>query len=441
MKILHLIHAYHPAIGGSEYLMQQVSEYLAAEAGDDVTVFTTFAYNSGLFTNPNVQPMPANKSEEVINRVKIKRFPVINRWAKLLYVIQYILYRLRFPGNGFLRMLYYGPLSPQMKKAVKEFKADVIVSAPFPLNHMNYGFKNKHKAPVILVGCMHTADKHGFHNPRLRALVRKARGYIALTPHEKNFLVKKWGIEAEKIIVPGIGIDIHGPAARTGAIPVREELGCGPQDPVIAFVGQHGLHKGINTLIQAMPQVWNKHPKAHLIIAGGTTPFTDSFKYEAYLTERAVHIYRCEDESQRFCFPAHQRICFMDNIDESRKYEILEACDIFASPSGFESFGITILEAWLKKKPVVAGDIHATRNLVEDGETGLLAEYKDKQELAAALIRLIENPQLRKAIGEKGRQKLEKNYTKEIIGKKYREFYKIFARGVLFEKTTPLDPP
>ena len=169
--------------------------------------------------------------------------------------------------------------------------------------------------------------------------------------------------------------------------------------------------------------MWDKHPNAHLIIAGGTTPFTGSFKSEAYLTEMAVHMNRCEDESQRFRFPVHQHICFMDNIDESRKYEILEACDIFASPSGFESFGITILEAWLKKKPAVACDIHATRSLVEDGETGLLVEYKDKHELAAALIRLIENPQLRKELGEKGRQKLEKNYTREIVGKKYREFY------------------
>jgi glycosyltransferase involved in cell wall biosynthesis len=429
MKILHLIHAYYPAIGGSEYLMQQVSEYLAGQAGDDVTVFTTFAYNSGIFTNPKLQPMPASKSEEVINHVKIRRFPVSNRWAKLLYVIQYILYRVRFPGNGFWRMLYYGPVSPGMKKAVKEFAADIIVSAPFPLNHMSYGFKNRGKAPLILVGCLHTADRHGFHNPRIRAMIRKAQGYIALTPHEKEFLVEHWGIDAEKIKVLGIGIDIRGPAGNTGANPVREELGCGLQDPLLAFVGQHGLHKGIKTLIRAMPLVWDKHPKAHLIIAGGTTPFTGSFKFEAYMTEMAVHMQQCKDEAQRFSFPDNPRIRFMDNIDESRKYEILDACDIFATPSGFESFGITILEAWLKKKPVVACDIEVTRNLVEDGETGLLVEYEDKQELANTLIRLIENPRLRQELGEKGRQKLEKNYTREIVGKKYREFYKKCCQG------------
>jgi glycosyltransferase involved in cell wall biosynthesis len=421
MKILHLIHAYHPAFGGSEYLMQLVSEYLAKEAEDDVTVFTTFAYNSGLFTNPRVHPMPANKSEEVINNVKIKRFPVINRWAKLLYVIQYILYRLRFPSNGFLRMLYYGPISPKMKKAAADFDGDVIVSAPFPLNHMYYGFKNKNKTPVILVGCVHTRDKHGFRNPRIKKMIHQAGGYIALSTHEKDFLVNRWGVDAAKIQVIGVGIDTHFPGKKTDAINIKKEIGCGTKDPVIAFVGQHGLHKGIDTLIRAMPRVWGKFPNTQLIIAGGTTPFTGRFKQLAQLTESAMRASLFDDHHVPGRLPG--RAHFMEDVDENKKYEILEACDIFASPSGFESFGITILEAWSKKKPVIACNIEATRHLIRDGETGFLVEYKNIPQLEETLIRLIENPNLRKKVGEKGWQKLQKNYTKEIIGEKYRNFY------------------
>ena len=394
-------------------MIQQVSEYLAHQAGDDVTVFTTFAYNSGLFTKPGSRPMPETRKEEVIGNVKIKRFPVINRWAKILYIIQYILYRLRFPGNGFFRMLYYGPVSPMMKKAVEEFDADVIVAAPFPLNHMSYGFKNKKRAPVILVGCMHTLDKHGFHNPRIRRMIRQADGYIALTPHEKDFLVNRWGIEAAKIEVIGVGIDNRVPVSKTGSEKIRKEIGCDPRDPLIAFLGQHGLHKGIKTLIRAMPRVWQEFPKAHLIIAGGTTPFTASFRQLADSIGKSKK----------------KRIYFFDNIDEKQKYEILGASDIFASPSGFESFGITILEAWKQKKPVTACNIEATRNLISDGETGFLVEYKNERQLAETLIRLIENPGLRKSAGEKGYEKLKKNFTKEIIGEKYRKLIQRVATG------------
>lgn len=404
MKILHLIHAYYPAVGGSEYLMQQVSEYLVNGTGDDVTLLTTFAYNSGLFTNPRIKPMPENKAEETINHVKIKRFPVINQWAKILYIVQYILYRLGFPGNGLLRMLYYGPISPKMKKAVKDFHGDVIVSAPFPLNHMNYGFKNKNNTPVILVGCMHIADKHGFHNPRIKKMIRKAKGYIALTPNEKDFLVNQWAIDAAKIEVIGVGIDTRHSKSSINAINIREELSCGAKDPVIAFVGQHGLHKGIDTLIRAMPRVWRKFPNTQLVIAGGTTPFTGRFKHKAQKMGLG-------------------RIHFIDDVDENKKYEILEACDIFASPSGFESFGITILEAWSKKKPVIGCDIEATRHLIRDGDTGFLVEYKNIPQLAETIIRLIDHPRLRKKVGENGYKKLQKNYTAEIIGERYRNFY------------------
>jgi glycosyltransferase involved in cell wall biosynthesis len=417
MKILNLIHAYWPAIGGSEYLMQQVSEFLAVEAGDDVTVLSTFAYNSGLFTGRSKRRMPENRGSEVIGGVKVKRFPVIRLWARLLYFNQYIQYRLRFPGNGFWRMLYYGPIAPGMRREVENFDGDIIVSAPFPLNHMGYGFKNKKGVPVVLVGCMHTADRHGFHNPRIKKLIGRADGYVALSAHEKEFLVGRWGIDADKIEVIGVGIQVRPELGEAVRQQVRQSVGANASDPVIAFVGQHGLHKGINTLLDTMPTVWKHFPAARLVIAGGTTPFTQTFK------RRAAELDSGSTDSS-----AGKRIHFIDNVSDQQKYEILESCDIFASPSGFESFGITILEAWMKRKPVVACNIEATRNLITDGHSGLLVEYENTPQLSDFLIRLIREPALRESIGTAGYEKFKKNYTSSIIGNKYRRFYdKILA--------------
>ena len=119
MKILHVIHAYSPAIGGAEFLIQQVSEYLANVAKEDVAVFTTFAYNTSLFTDSRAPMISADRKNETINGVKIKRFPVRNQWGRMLYFLQYIFYRFRLLGNARLRMLFYGPISPLMKKAIK----------------------------------------------------------------------------------------------------------------------------------------------------------------------------------------------------------------------------------------------------------------------------------------------------------------------------------
>jgi glycosyltransferase involved in cell wall biosynthesis len=421
MKILHVVHAYRPAIGGTEFLVQQVSRYLADEAGEDVTVYTTFAYNTALFTNPDAPALPEEKKEETIDRVKVKRFPVRNRWGRVLYIIQYIMYRLRLWGNGRMRMLFYGPISPRMKKAVKESDADIIVAAPFPLNHTNYVFKNKNDKPVVLIGCIHTEDKHGFANPRIVKNIKKADGYIALTPHEKQHLVKEWGIDETKIRVIGVGLDMENAPAPPGQKSLRQLLDISDDAPLIAFVGQHGLHKGIETLILAMQAVWRDFPSARLVIAGGMSPFSDAFK------KLAACIDNPGDSNGN---TQEKRIFFLDNIDEPLKNNVLSGCDIFTTPSGFESFGITILEAWKHKKPVVACRIPATMNLIQEYETGMLVDYKNAVELAGALKELIADPLLRESIGQKGFQKLESTYSRAVVGKQYQDFYReVAARG------------
>jgi glycosyltransferase involved in cell wall biosynthesis len=297
-----------------------------------------------------------------------------------------------------------------MRRAVENFDADVIISAPFPLNHMSYGFENRKKAPVILVGCIHTADRHGFHNPWIIEAIKKADGYVALTQHEANFLANERGIDIRKIAIIGVGVDIPPPSAAPGQI--RQQLGIDEQTPLIAFVGQHGLHKGLETLIKATAFVWHTYPDAHLLIAGGTTPFTDGFKRQARYFETKTRT---------------KQIHFMDNIDEKQKYDIIEACDIFVTPSGFESFGITILEAWTKKKPVIACNIEATRSLITHNKTGILVPYKDIAGLSLQIRRLIEKPHLGKKLGENGFKHLKNNYTREIVGQKYRNFASQFT--------------
>jgi hypothetical protein len=62
MRILHVTQGYAPAIGGTERLMQRVSEELVARAGDTVTVFTTDCYNGEAFYTPGLPSLPAGWS-------------------------------------------------------------------------------------------------------------------------------------------------------------------------------------------------------------------------------------------------------------------------------------------------------------------------------------------------------------------------------------------
>ncbi len=76
--------------------------------------------------------------------------------------------------------------------------------------------------------------------------------------------------------------------------------------------------------------------------------------------------------------------------------------DIFILPSILEGFGIVLLEAMAAGIPVVASDVDGIREVVIQGESGILIPPKNPDAIASAVIQLIENPQLVKNLVENG---------------------------------------
>ena len=90
-------------------------------------------------------------------------------------------------------------------------------------------------------------------------------------------------------------------------------------------------------------------------------------------------------------------------VQRSDIAELLAACDVFALPSFEEPFGLVFAEAMAMKRPVVALANGGTPEVVEHGKCGLLSPPGDIDALAANLIRLLDNPELRTQFGEHGR--------------------------------------
>ena len=70
-----------------------------------------------------------------------------------------------------------------------------------------------------------------------------------------------------------------------------------------------------------------------------------------------------------------------------------------------ESFGLVALEAMLAKKPVIGSNHGGLTEIIVNNETGFLVEPNNETKLAEAISKLIENPELRKQLGEKGYQR------------------------------------
>lgn len=408
MRILHLVQGYAPAIGGSEFLIQNISERLASSHNDDVTVFTTTSYNTEGFVNPRAPQMPPGESD--INGVAVKRFAVINWPAPCLRYAQYAAYRLRLPGNGRLRTFYNGPFSPSLHKAVRQGGFDVVAASSFPLLHMQYALSALPKTPVVLIGGLHPEDAWGFNRRDIYKAIKKASRYVAYTDFERDYVVGL-GIEPEKVAVIGAGIDPAAYAAVTGP-GFRSEHGLDGV-PLVAFIGQQGGHKGIEHIILAMRRIWPRMPDAALVIAGAHTSYTPKIKKE---------IARLPETWRR-------RVIHLESVSHGDKCKILADCDVFASPSGFESFGITYLEAWIYGKPVIGTRSGAIPTVISDGVDGFLCDYGCADELAGILLELFTDSGARHRLGEAGRAKVLVKYTWEIVTDQLRLVYKSLAEG------------
>jgi glycosyltransferase involved in cell wall biosynthesis len=409
MNILHVTQGYSPAIGGTEWLIQRVSEELANHCGDQVTVFTTDRLNVQGFVRPFSPRLHAGWEE--IHGVKVRRFRVWNAFGLLLKVAQLAAYQLNLPFNDLLRSLYSGPIIPGFEREIRKYPADLIGAASFPLLHM-FAAQNaarRSRRPCVLTGCLHPEDRWGFQRSQIYQAVRNADAYVALTGYEADY-VASLGLDPERVFVAGGGVD-PSPYQNIPPVEAKQHLGIDPQKPVVGYIGQLVGHKGIDVLLRAMPQVWSQKPETCLLVAGSKTTFQ----------------HQLDEIMQDWPEDYRRRTIFKYNFPDEEKPFLFNAIDIFAYPSVYESFGIAFLEAWASAKPVVGCRRGAISTVVQHGVDGILVEERTEKQLAGAVLRLLCQPEEARAMGLAGKQKVYARYTWPEVARKFRDAYQ-FAR-------------
>lgn len=402
MRILHVTQGYWPAIGGTELLIQRVSEELVAQFGDEVTVFTTNCYNGEGFFIPSAPRMPDGIEEQ--NGVTVRRFEVLRQVSRVARRAQQVPWKYRLPLNQYLRALAGGPVIPGLTRAIREAPADVVAASSFPLMHMFAAERGARRSgrPAVLHGGLHPEDEWGFERSMIHRTIQRVH-YIANTQYEADFVVRR-GARADRVHVIGVGVD---PAQFTMTqVDARRALGF-DDGPVVGFIGQIGGHKGVDTLLYAMPAVWDAHPDAWLLIAGAKTGFYPE-------VERIVSTLPPERRA---------RVKLMPGFAKENKGALFAAVDVFAYPSGYESFGISFLEAWIAGKPVIGCRRGAIPTVVAENVDGLLVDFGDARGLSSAIVRLLDDDGMRVAFGEAGRQKVFARYTWPEIARRFRQVY------------------
>ncbi len=212
---------------------------------------------------------------------------------------------------------------------------------------------------------------------------------VALVTATSEYLarvVAGYPFEPRAEVVPfGIDTDCFAPRPRP---PVKTN------GPVIGFVKHLELHYGPADLVRAFAQVCTRFPTARLIMAGDgpLRPGLRSLAAQLGLADA---------------------ITFPGPIPHDAVPNLLASLDVFAMPSHHEAFGVAALEASAMELPVVATRVGGVPEVVQDGVTGLLVPPRDPSNLATALCRLIEDPELARKMGVAGREFVLSRYRWE----------------------------
>ena len=402
MKILHVCHNYFPSVGGPQYTMQHVSEALARDYGDDVSVCTTNAlYGPEMKLFVKVEP-----PVEVINQIKVTRLPFF-RWQYRLVEIANKAYA-KLTGKLLPHSILkyrWGLVSPAIDRMMKSSEAEVIMATTIIYNFSDYPLwrhTTKNPKPFILYGAIH------LHKPLTpdSPFIQRAKAcdcYIANTEYEKQELLK-YGVDGNKIITIGTGIDIAAFEINKEKVDAfKSALGIVEGDMVIGFIGRLVKGKGVGILMEAFRKLLVTNKKIKLLLAGGTTDFVPQIK-------------KARDEEG---LP----IILVENFDEKMKPYLFHALDIFVLASQSESFGVVFLEAWSCKKPVIGTRMGAIESLLTEGKDSLLFEAGNVDELSKQIDVLLGDFLLRNNLGIAGYQKVAENYTWPVIVHRYRQAY------------------
>ena len=204
------------------------------------------------------------------------------------------------------------------------------------------------------------------------------------------------GMPAERTEVLHNGIDCAGLLARP-ARDLRGTLGLAPGTLVLATVGYLVRMKGHDVLLRALTRLATAPPPVLLVAGDGP----DRAALEALAGSLGLG----------------ERVRFLGHVADVTA--VYRAADVVVQASRNEGFGLSVAEASLFARPVVASRVGGIPEVVTDGETGVLVPPEDPDALAAALDRVLADPALRERLGRAAAARVEREFDLGRVAERF----------------------
>lgn len=320
---------------------------------------------------------------------------------------------------------------PEFVRGVQEFADRENVR--YDIYHAHYWLSGwvarelqKHQpAPIVqmfhTLGAMKNAVARGEadrETERRIQVEREIMGFadriVAATPRDREQMIDLYDAPTRKIniIPPGVDLNLFRP------IPIeiaKEYVGTPLDNHSVLFVGRIDPIKGIDVWFEAMALLVRENPhlrgKMCVCIIGGDV------EDEANTEGELARLQSLKEE-----LGIGDLVTFLGRRSQNSLPFYYSAAEVVVMPSLYESFGMAALEAMACGTPVVASDVGGLPFVVRDGETGFLVPERDPRALAACLGVLLQSPDLRARLGQKGIE-VSREYAWPLIADRIEELY------------------
>lgn len=254
-----------------------------------------------------------------------------------------------------------------------------------------------------------------------KTAIEMADAVIAVSKETKEDVLKHFDVDERKLKVIYNGIDLK-EYVTTKDDDALEKYGINKEKPYVLFVGRITRQKGIIHLVNAIKHI-EKDIQVVLCAGAPDTP------------EIALEMEKSVQEAKKH----RDNIIWIDKmLDKKEVIQLYSHADVFCCPSIYEPFGIINIEAMACNTAVVASAVGGIKEVVVNGETGILVPLEQQKEapfepvnpenfskdLANAINKIIEDPDLKTRMAYNGRKRVEQFFDWQAIAKQTLELYK-----------------
>jgi N-acetyl-alpha-D-glucosaminyl L-malate synthase BshA len=299
-------------------------------------------------------------------------------------------------------------------RIIKRYKADLI-HAHWSLPQGLAGVLCGYISDVPCITTIHGSDVYGLKYPFINALnakvMKDSNACTANSRRTARACREISGREDIEIIPMGIDPGFFSKSRDVEFLRKKAEI----EGETILFVGRLIDWKGVDDLIRAVPKVLEKYPKAKLLLVGSGPR-----------KRRLINLAKTLDITNN--------VLFTGEVNQGELPRYYSVANVFVLPSivndkgETEGLGVVLLEAMACGIPVIGSNVGGIPDIINDGETGLLANQKDPDDLGQKIIMLLTDENLRKRVIENGLKFVKENFTWEVIADR---FIKLYQDGIL----------